>query len=166
MPIGFFTSSCLSAMMIAITSLLTYEVLGFVWGLLPRLTISRRLRVLLVILPIFIIHIVNIWLYAGVYFLIENLTDFGMLTGHIEKAIFSYDSFIERLYFSASTYASLGLGDIVPTRNLRMFASAEVLNGLVLLGWTISFTYLTMEKFWSNPYVKSDQTKRRGSRER
>ena len=166
MPVGFFISLFLSTMMIAVTTLLTYEVLGYVWGLLPRLTISRRLRILLVIMPIFIIHIIDIWLYAGVYFLVENFTDFGALVGHIEKAVLTYDSFIERLYFSASTYASLGLGDIVPTRNLRMLASAEVLNGLVLLGWTISFTYLTMEKFWSNPYTTSDEKKRRGSHER
>lgn len=166
MPIGFFVSSFISTLMIAATSLLTYEVLGYVWGLLPRLTISRRLRVLLVILPIFIIHIVNIWLYAGIYFLIENFSNFGALTGHINIASTTYESFIERLYFSASTYASLGLGDILPTRNLRMLASAEVLNGLVLLGWTISFTYLTMEKFWSNPYTNSAQTKKRGSHER
>jgi hypothetical protein len=152
---GFLISSLLSTLMIAITSLLTYEVLGYVWNLLPRLTISRRLRVLLVIMPIFIIHILNIWFYAGVYFLIENLTNFGALTGSIGKAALTYESFIERLYFSASTYASLGLGDITPTRNLRMLTSAEVLNGLVLLGWTISFTYLTMEKFWTKGGSKS-----------
>ena len=145
--------------MIAVTSLLTYEILGYVWNLLPRLTISRRLRVLLIIMPIFIIHIINIWVYAGVYFVVENITNFGMLTGGIAKATLTSASFLERLYFSASTYASLGLGDIVPTRHLRMLASAEVLNGLVLLGWTISFTYLTMEKFWSLPYNKKGNTK-------
>jgi hypothetical protein len=155
---GFIISSCLSVLMIAATSLLTYEILGAVWNLLPRLSISRRLRVLLVIMPIFIIHIANIWFYASVCFLIENFSNFGALTGNIGKATLTYESFIERLYYSASTYASLGLGDIVPTGHLRMLASAEVLNGLVLLGWTISFTYLTMEEFWSLPYTKKGRS--------
>lgn len=145
-----FIGTCL----IALTSLITYEILDHVWNLLPHLTTARRLRVVLIIAPIFVAHIINIWIYALVYFLIENFTGFGALTGNIGHAMLSYESFIERLYFSASTYTSLGLGDILPGRELRMLAGAEVLNGLVLIGWTISFTYLTMEKFWSAPRRK------------
>lgn len=74
------------------------------------------------------------------------------MTGSIGQAALTYESFVERLYFSASTYASLGIGDITPTRDLRMLTGAEVLNGLVMIGWTISFTYLTMEKFWTLPH--------------
>lgn len=149
--ISFFAISALSALIIAITSLITYEILGVVWNVLPRMTVSRRLRVLLIVVPIFAAHIISIWIYAGVYFLAENFTAFGHLTGSIAPAALSYESFIERLYFSASTYASLGLGDIAPEKDLRMLAAAEVLNGLVMIGWTISFTYLTMEKFWTQP---------------
>lgn len=147
--ISFLAISILSILIIAVNCLITYEILDHVWNILPRLNVRRRLRVLLICIPIFAAHIINIWIYAGVYFLIENYTTFGHLTGSIAPAVLSYDSFIERLYFSASTYASLGLGDIVPNKDLRMLASAEVLNGLVMIGWTISFTYLTMEKFWS-----------------
>lgn len=149
--LSFLAISLLCALIIAITSLITYEILGVVWNTLPRLSISRRLRVLLIIVPIFAAHIISIWIYAGVYFLVENFTAFGHLTGSIAPAALTYESFIERLYFSASTYASLGLGDIAPEKDLRMLAGAEVLNGLVMIGWTVSFTYLTMEKFWSNP---------------
>lgn len=148
---SFIAISALSTLTIAVTSLITYEVLGYVWNVLPRMTVSRRLRVLLTVVPIFAAHIISIWIYAGVYFLVENFTSFGHLTGSIAPAALSYESFIERLYFSASTYASLGLGDIAPAKDLRMLAGAEVLNGLVMIGWTISFTYLTMEKFWSSP---------------
>ena len=52
------------------------------------------------------------------------------------------------------TYTSLGLGDLVPTHDMRMLVGAEVLNGLVMIGWTISFTYLTMEKFWQQPELE------------
>lgn len=147
--LSFLAISGLSVFILAFTCLITYEILDHVWNILPRLTVPRRLRVLLICIPIFAAHIINIWIYAGIYFLVENFTSFGHLTGSIAPAALSYDSFIERLYFSASTYASLGLGDIVPDKDLRMLTSAEVLNGLVMIGWTISFTYLTMEKFWS-----------------
>ena len=146
---GFIVMSLISLLVIAVTCLITYEVLGYVWNLLPRLTISPRLRVLVIILPIFMIHIANIWFYAVVYFLVENYTPFGTLTGSIHPIATSYESLVDRLYYSVSVYTSLGFGDILPSRDLRMLSSAEVLDGLVLIGWTISFTYLTMEKFWS-----------------
>jgi hypothetical protein len=159
---SFLSLSLISLLVIFITSLITYEILRYVWVLLPRLTIAPRLRVLLIIVPIFATHILSIWIYAGAYLLVENFTDFGRLTGSIGAAAFNYESFIERLYFSASTYASLGIGDIMPTRDLRMLASAEVLNGLVMIGWTISFTYLTMEKFWSLPHHHSNKKRKHG----
>ena len=152
---SFFAISFISVSVIGFTSLITYEILRVVWNLLPRMNITPRLRVLLIIVPIFATHIISIWIYALIYFLVENFTDFGVLTGSIGQAALTYESFIERLYYSASTYASLGLGDIMPTRDLRMLTSAEVLNGLVMIGWTISFTYLTMEKFWLLPHHSS-----------
>ena len=146
---SFLFVSLLSTFVIAITSLITYEILRVVWNILPRMSITPRMRVLLIIVPIFSAHIIAIWIYALVYLLVENFTDFGVLTGTVSKAAMTYESFVERLYFSSTTYTSLGIGDITPTRDLRMLASAEVLNGLVMIGWTVSFTYLTMEKFWS-----------------
>jgi hypothetical protein len=29
--------------------------------------------------------------------------------------------------------------------------NGALVNGLVMIGWTISFTFLTMEKFWQAP---------------
>lgn len=149
---SFIFISLLSMLVIAVTSLITYEILRVVWNVLPRMSITPRLRVLLIIIPIFSAHIISIWIYALVYFLVENFTGFGTLTGTISGVALTYESFMECLYFSASTYTSLGIGDIMPTQNLRMLASAEVLNGLVMIGWTVSFTYLTMEKFWLLPH--------------
>jgi hypothetical protein len=33
---------------------------------------------------------------------------------------------------------------------LRIIAGVESLNGLVLIGWSASFTYLSMEQFWED----------------
>lgn len=156
---SFLAISTISIAVIAITSLITYEILRLVWNLLPRMHIMPRLRVLLIIVPIFASHIIGIWIYAVVYFLLENFADYGSLVGNISPISLSYESFVERLYFSASTYASLGFGDIVPNRDLRMLTSAEVLNGLVMIGWTISFTYLSMENFWSLPHTTLQRKK-------
>lgn len=149
-----FAAICIIGMVnILITWLLAYEVLGAVWNLLPRLHILPRLKVVLIGIPIFIIHIAGIWIYAGVYFLIENYTNLGKIIGYPHVQGINAASFLDCLYFSSAIYTSLGLGDLIPTENLRMLVAAEVLNGLVLIGWTVSFTYLTMEKFWQTPRI-------------
>ena len=147
----FLAISCISALVILTTWLFTYEILGKVWSMLPKLTVNPRLRVMFIGIPIFAAHIVGIWLYAMTYFLIENFTSLGRIVGQSRVYGVNYESFLDCLYFSAATYTSLGLGDLVPMHDMRMLVGAEVLNGLVIIGWTISFTYLTMEKFWQQP---------------
>ena len=57
-------------------------------------------------------------------------------------------SLINCLYFSAETYTSLGFGDLTPVGPVRLLAGVEALNGLLLIGWSASFLYLAMERFW------------------
>ena len=57
-------------------------------------------------------------------------------------------SFLHCLYFSAETYTSLGFGDLLPVGPVRLLAGTETLNGLLLIGWTASYAYLAMERFW------------------
>ena len=52
------------------------------------------------------------------------------------------------LYFSFSTYTSLGYGDIVALGDSRLLAGIESLIGLLLIAWTASFTYLEMREHW------------------
>ena len=156
MLFNFISVSLISATLIATTCLITYEVLGFVWNLMTRMHIALRLRVLVILIPIFLTHIISIWIYGAAYFFLELYTSFGHLTGEIAAATLSYTSFMERVYFSSTTYTSLGFGDVVPERDLGMLCAAEVLNGLVLIGWTASFTYLSMEKFWTRRMPKGD----------
>lgn len=118
-----------------------YEVLRSTSGLIGRLTIPPRPRVLVVIAAVFLAHTLEIFLYAIAYLLAEYL-GIGGLAGTLEHRFNDY------LYFSASTYSSLGYGDIFPVGGLRMMAGIETVTGLLLIGWSASFTYLAMEKFW------------------
>jgi hypothetical protein len=68
--------------------------------------------------------------------------DLGKLAGHLEG------DFLDFFYFSIATYTTLGIGDLHPAGAMRVVAGVEALNGLVLIGWSASFTYLTMERFW------------------
>jgi hypothetical protein len=148
---NFIIISCISTALIFISWVTMYEILDKVWNILPKIRLANRLRVMLVGIPIFIAHIIGIWVYGLAYFLIENYTSLGGIAGHGRDYGVNWESFFDCLYFSAATYSSLGFGDFVPTGHLRMLVGAEVLNGLLVIGWTISFTFLTMEKFWAQP---------------
>lgn len=152
--LNFIAISLISIGIIFLMWLITYEVLRGTWNLLPRMTETPRRYALLIGIPIFSIHIVGIWIYGIAYFLVENYTSIGAIIGHARTPGMHLDSFLDCLYFSAATYTSLGLGDFVPTDDLRMLVGAEVLNGLMTIGWTVTFTYLSMEKFWQLPHAK------------
>lgn len=151
---SFLAISAISVSVIALNALIAYEIMRGVWLWLPRLTLAPRLRVLALMVPIFLIHIIGIWIYALVYFLVENFTGLGALQGMGHTVEVNYQTFTDCLYFSAATYSSLGFGDLLPTGDLRMLSSSEVLAGLVMIGWTVSLTYLSMEKFWTLPHGK------------
>jgi hypothetical protein len=99
---------------------------------------------LVVIGAVFVAHIIEIVLYAGVFFLMERYLDLGTLEGQLEGGALDF------FYFSITTYTTLGVGDVAPTGLIRVIAGIESLNGLVLIGWSASFTYLSMEKLWEH----------------
>ena len=49
--------------------------------------------------------------------------------------------FLDFCYFAAETYSTLGYGDLVPLGALRVIASVEALNGVLLL--TLSGAFLS-----------------------
>ncbi len=57
-------------------------------------------------------------------------------------------SFATLFYFSTETFTSLGFGDMMPVGPIRMLAGIEALNGLLLIGWSASYLYIAMERYW------------------
>jgi hypothetical protein len=131
-----------ATVLVLTTTLLHYEVLRITSDHLVDLPIPPRRRILAVIVTAFAAHTAEIWLYAIAYWI--SITIFGV-GGFGGQAV---SGFVDSLYFSAVTFTSLGLGDYYPTRALRLIAGAEALNGLVLIGWSASFTYLAMQRYW------------------
>ncbi len=137
----FVVPSCI--VLIALTTIIHYEVLRFVHAALPRLGIPSRTKLLVVIFAAFFAHALEIALYGFAFFTLAQYVGVGGLTAHGGLPI------ANSLYFSAETYTSLGFGDLVPTGPVRLLAGTEALNGLVLIGWSASYAYIAMERFWA-----------------
>ena len=131
----------LSTFLVVSCIVIHYEVLRLLSIVIPVLEIAVRLRVLLVVLGCFVAHTVEIWLYAIAYLLLD-LTALGSLKGQVEE------QFADFLYFSATSYSTLGIGDVYPTGVFRLISGIESVNGLFLIAWSTSFTYFVMNRLW------------------
>ena len=88
-------------------------------------------------------HLIEISLFAaGILVMHEHLW-LGTVSGKLN------DSALDYFYFSVTTYSTLGVGDLFPTGAIRLVAGVEALTGFVLIGWSASFTYLSMERSWN-----------------
>lgn len=131
-------------LLLVATTLIHYEVLRLLSAWLPRLRIEPRLRLVYVILGAFVAHFTEILLYGVAYYLLAT----GFNVGDMGQA--GPLPFSRCLYFSAETYTTLGYGDVLPHGELRLLAGLEALNGMLLMGWTASYTYLSMERLWGS----------------
>ena len=77
---------------------------------------------LAVVLGIFLLHTLEIWMYAFAYLSVCSTADF-------ESA----------LYFSATAFSTLGFGDVVLGPDWRLFGAIEGVTGLILIGWSSAF---------------------------
>jgi len=150
----FIFTGLLGALLIFTCAMTIYELLRYIWGILPRMTSTPRTRVFIVVAGAFFGHILNIWIFGIVYYLL-HIAGMGTFIGTaIERGEYKLDIF-GCIYFSAVTYTTVGFGDITPEGSLRMITGVEALTGFMLVGWTISFTYLAMERFWQLPHRKA-----------
>src|SRR5690349_15497409 len=139
---GVAVSIVVSLLLVAATVLMHYELLQFAGTLARSFTVPTRPRIITVIGVVLAAHILETGLYTAAYFILETHFRLGGLGGHLEGDLLDY------FYFSLATYTTLGIGDLHPSGAMRLIAGVESLNGLVLVGWSASFTYLTMEEFW------------------
>lgn len=135
-----------SVVLVLATILIHYEVLRTTSNHLRELPIHPHLRIVVVVIAAFVGHTLQVWLYGLAYWLLAD--HFGLGGIKSGPGVGEAAGFEDYLYFSAVTYTSLGFGDFLPTGHFRLLAGVEGLNGLILIGWSASFTYIAMEQYW------------------
>src|SRR5262245_48256293 len=89
-------------------------------------------------------HALETAVYAVAYSLMQHSFGLGALAGEVSGDFFDF------LYFSATSYTTLGVGDVFPRGPMRLVSAVEAFNGLVLIGWSASYTYFAMRKLWDD----------------
>jgi hypothetical protein len=90
--------------------------------------LDRLLVPLGIVLGLFVLHGLEIWLYALAYLVVGLQPD-------LESA----------LYLSTSTYSSLGEAGAAVPPNWRVFCVLEAVNGLLLIGWSTAFLFQILD---------------------
>ena len=121
----------LATLMVGLTVIIHFAgLLGLMWMLRARghrfraheSAVGQGAAIVFVVLGLVAILTVEIWLYGMVYFALGALPDF-------ESA----------LYFSTTSFTTIGYGDIVLEKSWRLFGAVEGANGLLLFGWSTAF---------------------------
>lgn len=107
-----------------------------------RLAVSGHLKILLVIFGLIIAHGLEAAVFAGGYALGERVLKLGSFVGASSMSASQF------FYFSIETFTTQGVGDVYVIGPLRLIASLEPLAGLILIGWSGSFTFLAMRLDW------------------
>ena len=102
---------------------------NFLISVVIRIFHIHKNRVDLLILAILTIHTVQVWGWAVFYYQV-NL----------------FPNFETALYFSATTFSTLGYGDILLPTGWRLTATLEAISGLLFIGWSTAFIFATLQK--------------------
>lgn len=131
----------LTAILVMAAIYMHYEVLNALSRRIPELPLKPRARVIVGVLGALAAHSAEVLLFALGYWIAGHLGQ-GALEGSLDGGMSDY------IYFSYSTYTTVGYGDIVPAGHFRWIAGVESLTGFVLVTWTASYLYLEMSQNW------------------
>jgi hypothetical protein len=123
--------------------LIHYEFLYRFTVLMPKLNVRHRFRIVIGIFAALCAHAVEIWVFALAYYGMHHRPGWGHFEGNFNGTL------LDCVYFSFTSFTTLGFGDIVPIGDLRYLTGLEALTGLVLITWSASFLYLEMTRYWS-----------------
>lgn len=92
------------------------------WCRLDRHALGRTISMLATVLGLFAIHTVEIWVWALIY-----------------VALGAFRGVHDALYFSTTTFATIGYGDLVLEYDWRLLGALEGVNGFLLIGWSTAY---------------------------
>ena len=137
----------INTVVVIATMLIHYEALFWLSKKLPTLCqIRPRFQVLVGALCIFLVHVLEIWLFALAFYLSSKIDGMGSLTGNLVDA----GGILDCVYLSFVTFTTVGYGDVVAQGELRYIGGIESLTGIILITWSASFLFVEMQRNWAD----------------
>ena len=124
---------------LTVTATVMVHALGTSWwlGVLRQHYKPRNIPILHVLvktaLILLALHVVEVFIWAAVYMLLPGS---------------GLDSLEEAMYFSFTTFTTLGYGDITLSRRWHLLTGIESLNGILLVGWSTALSFAVIQRMW------------------
>lgn len=139
-----------TAIVVMLAIVLHFEVIEWLnrWGAGRRIQERgghhhhHRPTLLIVMFVLLLAHVAEIWLFGLAYYVLLSVPELGEIAGYPTLG------FLDCVYFSASTYTTVGWGDLYSSGPIRFLAGTEALAGFMLITWSASFVYLIMARTW------------------
>jgi len=128
-------------LVIATAVIIHYEFMYRLTQLMPRFKVRARFRIVLGVFAALVAHAIEVWIFAFSFYFMHRAESWGSLHGNFNGSL------LDCVYFSFTTYTTLGFGDVEPRGDLRFLVGLESLTGLLLITWTASFLYLEMTRY-------------------
>lgn len=132
----------LNTALVCIVVVVHNEALIRLSGLLSRMRQSHHFRLIVAVLGCLAAHALEVWVFASAYYVMHHAEGWGQLVGNFDGSI------LDSVYFSFTTFTTLGYGDIEALGPLRHLTGIEALTGLVLITWSASFLFVEMQRYW------------------
>ena len=138
MTASFLAQLGIASLMVGITVLIHFAGLSALLSLVQKHHATRdRVRTFVesgavmagAALGLFALHGIEIWSYALLYWSMDL-----------------FPTFEQALYFSTSTYSTIGYGDVVLPVGSRLLGAIEGVNGVILLGWSTAFFFTVVHR--------------------
>lgn len=133
----------INSLVVVLVVLIHYEFLYRVSVLIPGMKIKHQFRIVIGVFVALIAHSIEIWIFALVYYFLPKIQIWGELRGNFDGSL------LDCVYFSYTSYTTLGIGDIQPHGAIRHLVGLESLTGLLLITWTASFLFFEMQRYWN-----------------
>ena len=137
-----FLSSFLNVLLVSLVVGIHYGFLYQLSNLTQKIHIKPKFVIVIGVFGALVAHTIEVWIFATAYYLKLKAGIFGQLEGNFDG------SWLDCVYFSFTTFTTLGFGDIVPSGYIRFLVGIESLTGLVLITWSASFLFFKMQKYW------------------
>jgi hypothetical protein len=135
----------INGLVVAVAVLIHYQFLHRISAAIPRMRFRHELRIVIGVYLALVAHIIEIAFFGLVYYFVNRHGVWGHLGGNFDGSL------LDCVYFSFTTFTTLGFGDIEPFGQLRFLVGLESLTGLVLITWSASFLFFEMQRHWDRP---------------
>ena len=121
---------------VIIHAVILNELMSFIKKIAPSIhkKTGRSWRVIVLsitVLGVFCSQTIHVWLWSSFYLYVGA---FAFLE--------------EALYFSVTTFSTVGYGDIIIAEQWRLIAGLESANGFMLFGWSTAFIFEVMSRLY------------------